>query len=412
MRSVLVSLFLALLVVPVDAAERPPAPPVADATWAVHRGGTTHPRLLVTPRFVVGVRDEAVVECRDGATGDLRWQWQAPARLLWPDVVGEARDYRPVYSWSDLFVSSADGALHAVGLEDGRPRFAYRPSSAVVTPPVAGQDLLVVASADGALHGVESSSGTARWIARARGRPVTPPVVADGTVYVGMAPRYVYAIDAATGRRTYRTTMASGTPRYAALMAPGRMAWATSGGRLHILERATGRTATVIALHAPPLPGAALVGTRIYMGTTDGFCVAADLMTGRERWRRRVDVRRYDGMFTRTARLSSFAAGDGLVVVTSLGDGLMFGLDGATGEVRWRRPVAGDASLPPLVWGDGLFCADEAHSLVRVDGSSGRVVWATRAVSPLRTVPAVDGTGMLFFATADGYLHATRFTEF
>ena len=384
---------------------------IASSVWRHHRLGKIDRRMAVTPRYLILNRDDITVECYDVYTGSEKWRWAAPAKLRWPQFHEEDASYKILCGWSFLFVTTTDGTLRAIDLDSGNEQWQFKPTAPITTPPVATTNTLFVQSAEGKIHAVDGRTGKKMWSARTKNRPVTPLFASGSLLLFGTAPAHIYAVSAETGHKRWKRRLSSGTPRYAPVVAPGRFAWPSSSGALHIIERANGKTVSLIDMKAPPLPGATIVGTRILLSTQTGYLLSADLMTGKEKWRQRIHKKRTRSLFTRTAQLFNFRAAGDIVAVVSLDDHRLVCLSSKDGKIMWTQPVAGDFSLPPLLWGEKLFCGGEKRSLVCYD-RSGKKVWHTRSRSPLVTAPIVDSQGVIYFATSDGFLQAVRVEPF
>ena len=88
-------------------------------------------------------------------------------------------------------------------------------------------------------------------------------------------------------------------------------------------------------------------------------------------------------------------------VVVALAGGAAYGVDAATGKVRWRRllgrqPSPPEAAFPPqplaaAAGGDVLLIAADGEELWRVAGESGRIVWRFSLGEPAGSPPVVAG---------------------
>ena len=156
------------------------------------------------------------------------------------------------------------------------------------------------------------------------------PVVAGGVVYVQDMASTVFALD-------------------------------ERSGRLHWQHR-------FVYAHDPGPNGLAVDGGRVYGATpTNAFALSA--RTGRLLWSRRLA-----GVGTPTIDVAPVVA-HGIVYTSTIGlppggKGMLFGLDAATGAVRWRlSTVAGDWAVPREAGGGGAWYPPSV--------AGGRVYWGT-----------------------------------
>lgn len=99
-------------------------------------------------------------------------------------------------------------------------------------------------------------------------------------------------------------------------------------------------------------------------------------------------------------------------VVFAMAEGTTYGLDAATGEVLWRRFVAGSEEgssfgyapmlLTSAPGADALVADARAQALVLVEAATGRVRWQHTLGEPFCGQPVLDGSNRALVATASG----------
>ena len=134
------------------------------------------------------------------------------------------------------------------------------------------------------------------------------------------------------------------------------------------------------ALPAPPAAAPVYEAGRVFVALRDDQVVAVNLTDGEVAWQVVQPV---------TGQL---AAGGDLLFVAS-GDEL-FGLQTATGLVRWSIPL--DASLSaPLVWNAGwLVAALETQTLLALRADSGETIWRRAMDGGIHVPPSLAGDRM------------------
>src|SRR5262245_7388347 len=146
-----------------------------------------------------------------------------------------------------------------------------------------------------------------------------------------------------------------------------------------------------VAFETPPSTSAAFDATSAYVPLRGGELVAVDLEHGAIRWRPSL------------ATTVTPATGDDLVFAAT-GDAIE-ARDQASGEVKWRTPLAGGAAAP-LYWERGMLLASTSSGELGVyKASDGGEVWRQPIGSTL-TVAPVTAFGRLVVALADGRLLA------
>lgn len=186
-----------------------------------------------------------------------------------------------------------------------------------------------------------------KWAFPTGDRVVSSPVMQDGVVYFGSDDGNVYAVDAKDGRQLWK--------------------------------RATGG-----AVSATP----AIAGETLYVGSFDGRFYALNARSGAVRWKfttggeRRFEAKGLHGMTPKTQTffdpfdvfLSSPVVAEGRVYFGS-GDGNVYGLDAASGEMRWKF-ATGDVVHASPAYADGVLYVGSFDSrLYAVDARTGRELW-------------------------------------
>ena len=178
-------------------------------------------------------------------------------------------------------------------------------------------------------------------------RFVSSPIYSDGVIFFGSDDGNVYAVDAKTGRQVWRHT---------------------TGG---------------------PVPSTpAIGGDTLYIGSYDGKFYALNARTGAMRWKfatdgeRRFEAKGLHGMQPKNQTiadpfdvfLSSPVLAEGMVYFGS-GDGHVYALSAASGELKWRFET-GDVVHAAPAYADGvLYFGSWDSYLYAVDARSGAQKW-------------------------------------
>ena len=130
-------------------------------------------------------------------------------------------------------------------------------------------------------------------------------------------------------------------------------------------------------------------GSRIYAASRDGNVVALDPETGRENWRRKLEIELSAGP----------GVGEGLVVVGSAG-GYLIALDAGTGEERWRRNVGGESLATPVIKDDIVVILTIDNRLRGLSAFDGSERWIVEQSIPRLTMrgsasPVVVGSTII-----------------
>lgn len=264
-----------------------------------------------------------------------------------------------------------------------------------------------------------------KWRFPTGSRIASSPVWFNGMVLFGSDDGHVYAVDASTGRQRWKRRT-DGPVASTPAVAGGRVYAVSYDGRLYALDAASGeivwkfategerrfearglhgmrpKSQTFADMFDVYLSSPAVVDGAVYFGSGDGHVYCVDAANGELRWKFR----------TGNVVHSSPAVVDGAVYVGSW-DGRVYAIDAANGRQRWvfqggvdplMHNQQGFQSSPAVVNGVVYIGGRDAH-LYALDAATGKERWRySTGASWVITSPAVAG-GRVYFATSDSALY-------
>jgi eukaryotic-like serine/threonine-protein kinase len=209
----------------------------------------------------------------DATSGKERWHAQTGGRVRGSPAVDAGR----------VYVGAADGRVYAFDRATGAEKWKFETEGVklksgdfgydrrtVQSSPTVSNGTVFVGARDGWIYALDAATGAEKWRFDHKISWInTSPAVVDGVVYAGSSDaQFVQAIDAATGKELWRTT--TGTTWSSPAVA-GDVVYAGDGqGRLHALDRKTGKLLwsfrTGSTVHSSPAPS----GDLVFVGSTDG----------------------------------------------------------------------------------------------------------------------------------------------
>lgn len=318
------------------------------------RGLDTGLRLSVESDAVFAAEAGGDAAAYDPATGKLIWRVDTRTRLVsGPSVSGNA-----------LFLGGMDGTLLALKRNDGSPYWSVRLASEVLSAPASDGTLVVARSGDGKVYGLSAVSGAQHWMIDRSVpslilRGLGEPLLAGGLVFAGFDNGRVVAARMTDGQAVWEQAVASPVGR-------------TELDRLVDVDA-----------------GLLLDGQELYAVSYGNELAKLDGASGEILWRR--SIRSYTGM----ARV-------GELVVVSDADGVIWGLDPASGAAAWKnedlkyRPLS-----PPADWDGQAVVGDFKGYLHLLDPRDGRIVARLRVGSDaMRSAPQVIDDRLYVMNTA------------
>lgn len=330
----------------------------------------------------------------------LRWRYQAAAGVYNPPVT----DGKQIYFCDDK------GGVVALDLAGQRVwsrtlkrklRFGNRLVPEQFTaPPSVFRDLVLVGSESGSLYAFRPDNGETVWKTGIDG-----PILGAANLVPGEGDRpdritvidqsigTVHALDLRTGVPVWEAEGLERTDGSAAVMGPF-LVFGSCLAALHVYNAETGQHLRNIPMpeEAEIAGGTSGEGNSVFVGTRLGHLIHADIETGQILWTR---------WHTEAEAFSTPAVGADLVVF-SVDDDYVYGLQRRSGEVRWRFLTAGLPTCPVLAADKVAVTASGFLYLLRaVDGT---LVWS-REISDEISSPAVIN-GMLVVGADDGTVSA------
>jgi len=264
-----------------------------------------------------------------------------------------------------------------------------------------------------------------KWKFPTGDRVVSSPVCQDNVVYFGGDDGNVYAVDATTGNQTWKHATGGPVPSTPAV-ADGVVYVGSYDGKFYALNAKTGRTKWKFATGgerrfeakglnglqpknqtmADPfdvfLSSPVVAQGAVYFGSGDGNLYALDAASGELRWK----------FPTGDVVHSSPAYGGGVLYFGSW-DSFFYAVDAATGKEKWRFHGGEDALIhnqvgfqsSPAVFNGVVYTGCRDSNLYALDAATGKENWRfNNELSWVITAPAV-AQGKVFFATSDSSLY-------
>lgn len=234
-----------------------------------------------------------------------------------------------------------------------------------------------------------------KWAFKTDGWVISSPSLAGGWVYFGSDDKNLYALDASTGEQKWKFST-GGPVRSSPAVVAGTVYFVSYDGNFYALEAASGKLKWKFAtvgekqFEAPGLHGyfpraqtvpdfwdfyqssPAVDAGLVYFGSGDGNVYALAAATGELKWK----------FSTQGVVHSSPAVVEGVVYVGSW-DSYLYALDAATGELKWKFKTGEDKvnfnqtgiqTSPAVAGGVVYFGCRDAH-VYAVDAKTGQEKW-------------------------------------
>lgn len=301
----------------------------------------------------------------------------------------------PLLVGDTLYVSSLDGKLTALNVQNGKKRWTFPTKGQFVGSPVYDDGTLFIGSTDHNLYAIDASNGRARWHYDTEAPLFATPAVSKSVVCIG-GKEQIFGIDRNSGQR--RWVQPAGTESFfqAHAVTDGDTfylgGWDSTLYALNVLTGTPKWTAKMGRnfYFSPAIASPTLGPGRLYICSNDGLLHAVNLQTGKDDWAvpapPKGDVFGY----------GSPVYADGVVYLGGLGsNGDIYALNANDGSLKWRHATGqtmydGGPRLAP----DGKSLAIMAlRGRVSVlDTANGNVLWGYElGPGNVFSTPAYDG---------------------
>lgn len=357
-------------------------------------------------------------------------------REVWSRSVGDGEDklgyrLRPALDGSRIYAVDAEGRVEALDPASGKTVWEAdlfqdkrstrewltfwrsRVKEQGLTSSVGvGASLLAVGGRNGEVFALDPASGAQKWKVKVGAEVISAPFVGNERVVVHLNDGRVLGLDVADGSRkwTFTRSLPSLSLRGTSVPvgAQGLVFFGTDDGKVVAVAEADGRTLWEQTVAEPEgrteldriadVDGDIQIGEQeLYVNSFGNQMLVLGAVNGRPLWAK--DIGSAHG---------SALAGDKLVVSDK--NGVVWGLDRATGSVLWKQEGLQRRQLTgPVVHGGYAVVADlegYLHWLKLEDGAIAGRDRVQRAV--VRAVPVVGSDGLLVTQTTEGKLAAYR----
>ena len=341
---------------------------------------------LLVDGTVIVVSEDGTVRGIDGATGASAWTASLPSGV----------EVTPTIDDGTLYTVTVDGVLRTMSVAD--QSLGWTADGFLADTQVNSAGEVILAGAAGELVALSAADGAERWRADAAG---SGRVAVDAQLaYVsGTGSGDMHALNLADGvsRWTLETTSAT-------VLTPG-----VAGGNVFVAARdvAGGRNVTYALApggqelwHStgPDIIGSVSVTSdRVYLSVDDPATgiTALDRATGDVVWRRSLA----GGI------MGLLAAADGSLYLPTTDDGVV-AIDGSTGEIRWRAAIEGPWRAQLAVSGGLVFVGMQwedgsGRILALADPGDPRIGHTTTSTPPATTAPAAASVALRILSTDD-----------
>jgi outer membrane protein assembly factor BamB len=293
-----------------------------------------------------------------------------------------------------VYAASYDGALCALDLVSGKPRWTYKAGPIKVAPSVKG-GAVYVGDEDGVFHCVDAATGKPRWKFETQAE-ITSSAYFDGErIFVGSGDQMLYCLSG-EGKELWKFKIPGGPVMGSPALVQGRTFAAGCDSTLHVIDTSSGKEIGSVELGGQVGASVAVGGDRVFVGTMTNQVQAVDWKMIELAWTFE-PAKRAQPFF------ASAAVSDRLVIAGSR-DKEVHALDRRTGKEVWAFPTRGKVDSSPVVAGDKVYVGSMDGKLYVLGLARGTEIQRLELGQGIAASPAV-ADGCLVIGTTDGKLY-------
>lgn len=311
---------------------------------------------------------------------------------LWKFETKDSIEGAPAVKDGVVYVGSFDENLYAVDLASGKEKWKYKGGPFKASPCV--QDGQVyIGDSDGVFHCVDAK-GNKKWTFRTDGEITSSANFAGDLILFGSYDESLYCLTK-DGKEKWRFKT-QGPVNGSPAVANGKTFVAGCDSSIHVIDIATGKELSAVALSGQAAATAAVLGDQLYVGTMANDVQAVDLKNQKVEW-----------SFTPAKQPQAFygsAAVSDQLVLTGCRNKRVYALERKSGKEKWAFLTEGRIDSSPVIAGDRGYVGSLDGNLYVIDLTSGWQLQKIELDGPVTGSPAVVA-GRLLVGTQKGTLY-------
>ncbi len=314
----------------------------------------------------------------------------------------------PAVEKKRVFTGDNEGNIKAFSLKDGKLLWQFQTGRRIIGGPAVSKGIVVCGSADMNIYGLRASDGKLLWKHSAR-RPVLGAVtIADGVAYIGASDSTLRAIDVKTGQLVWAYRGVRGYIVSKPLVTHDKVIFGAWDNTLYALARGTGKelwkwTGGLTRMHFSPAsvwPQAA--DGRVFIVDPQRAMTAINLENGETLWR----------TFQSKVRESMGLSADGKrVYAKTMEDSLVCYAAADSPHELWACNVGFGYEHGPCMpqEKDGVvFCSTKDGLIFAVEGKTGQLLWRHKVGNSLMSTVVPLSAKEILFSNTDGQVGLLR----
>lgn len=239
----------------------------------------------------------------DASTGKQKWIFKTAgeSRFTAPGIHGAIPRTEMMADPFDVYLSSpaiangvvyfgsGDHNVYALDVATGTLRWKFKTGDVVHASPAVVDNVVYIGSWDRNMYAINAITGREQWRYQTGNDTViynqigiaSSAAISNNVVFFGCRDGHFYAVDAKTGKEKWNIDNNKGWVIGSPAVQNGVVYFATSDGRrFKAIDAGTGQVKYNIGMKTISFSSPSIVGSTVYVGTSDGWLHALDIATG------------------------------------------------------------------------------------------------------------------------------------
>ena len=353
-----------------------------------------------------------------GSTADRTFAGDAAPKPVWSYVAGHPITAAPAVVGDRVYLTAEDGSAVALERETGKPVWRYDTGLTAGVTPAVTDGLAFVVLRPGVVTALQADTGEVVWSRRLRGASLPSPTVADGRLFVAETDKKrLVVLDAATGEKLWDYRL-GGWVVAPPVIIDGKVLATSSDAKVHIVDVETGKRRMIYDagrsrwVRGGPVATDELLhfssfGGRIwgidYQGRRyplEGQVLYVRTILWLWGYSKQGPVQQGNVWSSQTAGEQPYTpALSGGTAIVADAEGVVTGLDTATGTVLWETDLAADITAGASAAGPVALVGDADGRIAALSVADGSEQWAIDLEGAI-AAPLVAVGGLLLATTS------------
>lgn len=329
---------------------------------------------------------------------------------IWQTHVDGAFYASPIVAEGRVYVGDYNGNMLCLSLKDGKVLWSYNTGNKIFGTAAVANNTLVFSSTDNNIYALNAKTGKLKWVFETP-KPVMGGVtIANDIAYVGGSDSCFYAINIVSGKEVWKYCDINGYIETVPTIDGDKVMFGAWDSYMYALDKNNGSLLWKwnkgdTRMHFSPAAVWPVAGDgKLFFSAPDRFLTALDINTGKEVWRTKESmVRETVGLSQDKERIYSKTMQDSVVCYSAKGN---------TPIKLWATNVGYGyehaPSMPQEI--DGIVFGSTKNGLIfSIDGKTGELLWKHKVGNSLINTVVPLNKNECIYTSAEGIIGRLKF---